>query len=41
MDYETHTLGLLFIRVSRAFDEMHGDSRYREMLARVGLPPVN
>lgn len=41
MDYETHTLGLLFIRVSRAFDEMHGDSRYRGMLARVGLPPVN
>jgi tetratricopeptide (TPR) repeat protein len=41
MDYETHNLGILFLRVSHAFTDLQHDSRYREMLARLGLPPVN
>lgn len=41
VDYEKRVLGLLFMRINPAFASLHDEPAYREMLARIGLPPIS
>jgi tetratricopeptide (TPR) repeat protein len=38
--YQQHAPGLLDIQNSEPFDFLHGDTRYRSLIKRIGLPPA-
>ena len=37
--YEDHSHYLIWLKVDPRFDSIHGDSRYRDLRRRMGLPP--
>jgi tetratricopeptide (TPR) repeat protein len=39
--YEQRDSGLLFVEIFKELDSLHGEPEYRDLLARMGLPPQN
>ncbi len=37
--YQDHSAWLIYLKVDPRFDSLHGDSRYRDLRRRMGLPP--
>ncbi len=37
--YRDHSPWLIYLKVDPRFDSLHGDSRYRDLRRRMGLPP--
>jgi hypothetical protein len=36
--YQGHTAWLLELQVNPAYDDLHSDARYQELIRRIGLP---
>jgi hypothetical protein len=36
--YQGHTAMLLELQVNPAYDDLHSDPRYKELIRRIGLP---
>ncbi len=37
--YRDHSQGLIWLKIDLRLDSLHGDSRYRDLRRRMGLPP--